>query len=175
MFSDCFFREASFATLDFALPDVNDDPAFGDATLDALLGSNLELEVQQGDEYSIRDTLEFGTPYTVLQFEFQVMGASQIEVVLETLVGEFPAPVGVFLLFTVSTAIYMYISIAHNHAHAPFLLFSFSLTLTRTSSVTSPRRWVRECRTSCEWPLESSTHLLQFAFAKSSCASALNS
>ena len=92
--------------MDFALPDVNDNPAFGDATLDALLGSNLELEVQQGDEYSIRDTLEFGTPYTVLQFEFQVMGASQIEVVLETLVGEFPAPVGVPPLFTVSTAIF---------------------------------------------------------------------
>ena len=106
MLSDCFFREASFATLDFALPDVNNNPAFGDATLDALLGSNLELEVQQGDEYSIRDTLEFGTPYTVLQFEFQVMGASQIEVVLETLVGEFPAPVGVLPLFAVSTAIF---------------------------------------------------------------------
>ena len=79
--------------MDFSTPDVTNDPSFSGDTLDALLGSGSDLVLQEGSLYNIRDTIEFGTPYTVLQFEFQVSGASEITIILDTINGVFSAPV----------------------------------------------------------------------------------
>ena len=89
---------ASFSDLDFEIPDVTNDPLFNDVTLNALLGSNTDLNLQEGSLFNIRDTIEFGTPYTVLQFEFQVTGAREINLAFDTVNGIFSSTVN-YILF----------------------------------------------------------------------------
>ena len=84
---------ASFTDLDFATPDVTNDSLFGDVTLNALLGSNTDLNLQEGSLFNIRDTIEFGTPYTVLQFEFEVSGAREIVLAFDNVNGVFSSTV----------------------------------------------------------------------------------
>ena len=84
---------ASFTDLDSATPDVTNDSLFGDVTLNALLGSNTDLNLQEGSLFNIRDTIEFGTPYTVLQFDFQVSGAREIILSFDTVDGVFSSSV----------------------------------------------------------------------------------
>ena len=98
LFLECFFRVASFSDLDFAIPDVTNDPLFGDVTLNALLGSNTDLTLQEGSLFNIRNTIEFGSPYTVLQFDFLISGAREINLAFDTVNGIFSSTVKYKLL-----------------------------------------------------------------------------